>query len=122
MHEVSICQSILKTIEAEFEQKDLANVREIHLKVGILSCVDPEILKHVFKFMIVDGPFQNALLHVDLIDVKAECENCGRVFKVDKYKFVCPQCGSAVSNVTEGKELQIHKIISEEPAHEEINQ
>jgi hydrogenase nickel incorporation protein HypA/HybF len=121
MHEVSICQSILKTIEAEFEQKDLVNVREIHLKVGILSCIEPEVLKHVFTYIIIDTPFQNANLFVDLIDINATCENCGNNFKVEKYKFICPLCGEPVSNITEGKELLIHKIILEEPAHEEIN-
>lgn len=122
MHEVSICQSILKTIETEFDNKDLANVREIHLKVGILSCIEPETLKHVFQYIIADTPFQNAALHIDMVEVAAECENCGHTFKVEKYKFVCPQCGGAVSNITEGKELLIHKIILEEPVHEEIKQ
>ncbi len=122
MHEVSICQSILKTIEAEFDNKDIANVREIHLKVGILSSIEPGLLKHVFKFIIVDSPFQHAELHIDMVDVLAACENCGQSFKVEKYKFVCPECGKPLSNLLQGNELQIHKIILEEPAYEKVNE
>lgn len=122
MHEVSICQSIISTLESELDDRDLANVREIHLKVGILSCIEPALLKHVFGFMVVDTPFQNSELNIDLVDVLARCENCGQSFKVENYKFICPDCGKPSSKIIEGNELQIHKIILEEPAHEEINQ
>ncbi len=121
MHEVSICQSILSTIEDEFDSGALENIREIHLKVGMLSCIEPDVLKHVFKYIKADGPFQNSELYVELVEVSAECENCGEKFKVEQYKFICPNCESPVANITEGKELLIHKIISEEPSYAEIN-
>lgn len=121
MHELSICQSILNTIEDEFGNKGMENIREIHLKVGMLSCIEPELLKHVFTFIKADGPFQNSELFIDLVEVSAQCENCGEKFKVEKYKFVCPECNVPVSNITEGKELLIHKIILEEPFYAEVN-
>lgn len=121
MHELSICQSILKTIEEELDAEQLEHVREIHLKVGLLSCVEPKFLEHVFRFMIVDSQFSNAKLHVDRIDVLAECDICAEQFKVENYKFVCPNCGRPVSNVIEGNELLIHKIILNEPAYEKAN-
>jgi hydrogenase nickel incorporation protein HypA/HybF len=122
MHEVSVCQSILNTIEDEFNNDGLENIREIHLKVGMLSCIEPGLLKNVFKYIKVDGPFQKAELFVELVEVRAECENCGEKFKVEQYRFVCPKCESPVSNIIEGKELLIHKIISEEPSYAEINE
>ena len=42
MHEVSICQSIVDTLQAELEEEQFQNVREVHLKVGVLSCVEPK--------------------------------------------------------------------------------
>jgi len=121
MHEVSICQSILTTIEDEFDPATLQNIREVYLKVGMLSCIEPRLLVHTFDYMKAGGPFQNSQLFVDLVEVSAECKECGDVFKVEKYTFVCPQCGTPVSNITEGKELLIHKIIIEEAKHAEIN-
>src|SRR5664279_4332033 len=102
MHELSICQSILNTIEGEFDKKDLENIREIHLKVGMLACIEPEILKNVFQFIKADTPFENAELFIEVIEVSAECKNCGNTFKVEKYIFVCPTCGGPGSNITEG--------------------
>jgi hydrogenase nickel incorporation protein HypA/HybF len=121
MHEVSICQSILNTMEAEFDTTTLHTIREVHLKVGMLSCIEPSLLQHTFNYVKAGSPFQNAELCVEVVGVSAQCEECDEVFKVEKYKFVCPQCGAPVSNITEGKELLIHKIILEEPYHAEIN-
>ncbi len=121
MHEVSICQTIIESLETELEEEKLEQVREVHLKVGILSCVEPKILEHVFSFMIVDGPLQHASLKIILVEVLAECENCNKKYKVEKYKFVCPDCEKPLSNIIEGNELQIHKIILEEPAYEKVN-
>lgn len=118
MHEVSICQGVINSLEEEMEEEKLEQVREIHLKVGVLSCVDPSILKHVYTFMIVDMPLQHSVLETQLVDVLAECKPCGKEFKVDKYKFVCPECGLPLSKIIEGNELQIHKIVFEEPVYE----
>ncbi|MGZ4049013.1 MAG: hydrogenase maturation nickel metallochaperone HypA/HybF [Bacteroidia bacterium] len=122
MHELSICQSILNTIEDKFDNKGMENIREIHLKVGMLACIEPETLKNVFQFIKADTPFQNSELFVEVIDISAECKNCGNTFKVEKYIFVCPLCGEPASNITEGRELLISKIILEEPSYAEINQ
>ena len=122
MHELSICQSILNTIEAELDNKGIENIREIHLKVGMLACIEPEILKNVFQFIKADTAFQDSELFIDVIEVSAECKNCGNKFKVEKYIFVCPLCGEPASNITEGRELLISKIILEEPSYAEINQ
>lgn len=122
MHELSICQSILNTIETELDNKGIENIREIHLKVGMLACIEPEILKNVFQFIKADTAFQDSELFIDVIEVSAECKNCGNKFKVEKYIFVCPQCGEPASNITEGRELLISKIILEEPSYAEINQ
>lgn len=118
MHEVSICQSVINSLEEEMEEEKLEQVREIHLKVGILSCIEPDILTHVFTFMIVDTPLKNSVLKIELVDILAECEVCDKQFKVDKYKFVCPECGMPLSKIIEGNELQIHKLVLEEPVYE----
>lgn len=120
MHEVSICQSILKTIEGEYDTGQLQDIREIHLKVGELSCVQPQVLEHVFKFVAADGPFENAVLKIERIGITAECEYCRRSFKVNDYRFVCPECDKPTSKIIEGKELLIYKIIFTEQLYEEV--
>lgn len=122
MHEVSICQSIVNTIQEQFEGEQLPNIREVHLKVGVLSCVQTQILEHIFKYIIIDSPFKDAVLYTENVDVLAECENCSQSFKVKNYQFICPECNTPTSKIIEGKELEIYKIILEEPAYAKVDQ
>lgn len=121
MHELAICQNILSTIEEEMND-EVSSIREIHLRIGLLSCIEPEVLKQSFSFMKIDTAFEKADLYIEMIDVAATCEKCGNNFKVEKYKFVCPACEEPVSNVTAGNELLIYKIVLEQPSYAEINQ
>ena len=122
MHEVSICQSIVETLEAELEEDQFQNVREVHVKIGVLSCVDPKILSHVFTYIIAESPFQKSSLHTEFVEVLAACEHCKQNFKVKDYRFVCPGCNEASSTIIEGNELTIYKIILEEKSYAEVNQ
>ena len=122
MHEVSICQSIVETLEAELEEEQFQKVREVHVKIGVLSCVDPKILSHVFTYIIEDSPFQKSILHTELVEVLAACEQCKKNFKVEEYRFVCPECNTPSSTIIEGNELTIYKIILEEPSYAKVNQ
>ena len=121
MHEASVCRNIVSTIEDEMEYESLEKIREIHIKVGVLSCIEPGALQQAFTFIKTGTPFQNSELYIDLVEVTAQCEECGEKFKVDKYKFVCPKCEAPVSNIMEGQELLIHKIILEESPYAETN-
>jgi hydrogenase nickel incorporation protein HypA/HybF len=114
MHEVGICQSIFNTLESELTEEELAALQEIHLKIGILSGVEPMFLKHVFSFMVKEQPFENASLHIERTDVLAACELCGTNFKVENYVFRCPRCSTPSGNVVQGKELEICKLIFHE--------
>jgi hydrogenase nickel incorporation protein HypA/HybF len=122
MHEVSICQSIVETLQSELEEEQFQNVREVHLKIGVLSCIDPKILAHIFKYIIEKSPFHKCSLYTDLVEVLAACEHCNRNFNVENYRFVCPECDKPSSTIIEGNELTIYKIILEEPFYAEVNQ
>jgi hydrogenase nickel incorporation protein HypA/HybF len=111
----------MNTVEAEMEEQ-LEKVQEVLLKIGVLSCVHAGTLEHVYSHMIADGPLRNSRLRTEMVDVLAECEECGQKFKVENYRFICPECDKPTSNILEGKELRIVKIILEETEHEEINE
>ncbi|MDQ6889348.1 MAG: hydrogenase maturation nickel metallochaperone HypA [Bacteroidota bacterium] len=122
MHEVSIAQSIVDTLESEMEAEQLSSIREIHVRVGVLSSVEHKLLEHVFKFVAEGGPFSNCNLYTELVEVLAGCEQCNTNFKVENYYFVCPECKAPTSTIIEGNELTIYKIIMEEPTYAEANE
>lgn len=124
MHEVAVCESILKAIEAELPEDQRGGLREIHVRIGILSGVEPQLLKHAYQFVTTGTLFEKVSLHTERVEVLAECTHCQNSFKVDDYIFVCPECGEAGGKVVQGNELEIYKLIIEveELSHEEINQ
>lgn len=122
MHEVSIAQSIVDTLEAELEEEQYSNVREIHVKVGVLSSVEHKLLEHVFKYVTEGGPFADAGLYTELVEVLAKCEPCDKSFKVENYHFVCPDCNVPSATIIEGNELTIYKIIMEEPSYAQADE
>ena len=121
MHELSLCQSILKAVEDEFPGEQLEMVREIHLRAGVLSCVEPLILQNIFQFMIRDSALENAALVIEQPGISAYCHTCECSFPVEHYIFICPACGESSSDILTGNELKIYKIILEEYSHEKIS-
>ncbi len=49
MHEVSIVRSIIKTLEQEFEEEKMNRMKAIHIKVGILSNIEPRLLQNAYE-------------------------------------------------------------------------
>ncbi|MEO7960799.1 MAG: hydrogenase maturation nickel metallochaperone HypA [Ginsengibacter sp.] len=121
MHEVSIAQSIADTLMQEYDESELEKVREIHVRVGMLSGVEHKLLEHVFTFVIDGTALSKSILKTELTEVIAFCVHCQAEFKVEQYIFTCPSCNSPSSDVRQGNELTICKIIMEEPIYEETN-
>jgi hydrogenase nickel incorporation protein HypA/HybF len=121
MYEISICQSILKAVVEEFPEVHIDQIREIHLKAGILNCLEPNALQNIFKMMINGTDLQNAVLIIEQPPAVADCDVCGSQFPVDNYLFICPHCGSSSTTIVSGNELEIKRIIIVEYDHEEMD-
>ena len=74
----------MRTLEMEFEQEKLNKMKAIHLKVGILSNIEPRLL-------------HNAYSAYHITDVK-------------NYRFICDNCERPSKNVIQGEEMLIHKV------------
>ena len=48
MHELSVCQGLIRQVEQIAAQNEARAVGKILLKVGALSGVEPDLLKHAF--------------------------------------------------------------------------
>jgi hydrogenase nickel incorporation protein HypA/HybF len=111
MHEVSLVNSIFRSIEAEFPAQDVESVRGIFLRVGLLSNVEPVLMQNAFAAVIETEPaFRQATLHVEVLPILVHCAECDKTSLVENYKFVCAECGKPNNNITQGTELLIHKV------------
>ena len=111
MHETSIVNSIIKTLEMEFEQEKLQKMKAIYLKVGILSNIEPRLLHNAYSAYHITNPgYHHVNLYVESVDIKIQCEICNHITDVKNYRFICDACGKPSKNLIQGEEMLIHKV------------
>lgn len=111
MHETSIVNSIIKTLEQEFEAEKLRTMTAIHLKVGILSNIEPSLLHSAFHaYGHNDAKWHDMELHIESTQLKIQCEVCNHITDVKNYRFLCENCDRPSKNVIQGEEMLIHKV------------
>lgn len=111
MHETSIVNSIIRTLEMEFEQEKLNRMKAIYLKVGILSNIEPRLLHNAYSAYHMTNPgYQQVSLHVESLDIKIQCEVCNHITDVKSYRFICENCDRPSKNLIQGEEMLIHKV------------
>ena len=83
MHETSIVNSIIRTLEQEFEAEKLNKMKSIHLKVGILSNIEPRLLYNAYDASHMMNPkYQNVKLEIEMTELKIQCEVCDHITDV----------------------------------------
>ena len=111
MHETSIVNSIMRTLEMEFEKEKLDKMKSIHLKVGILSNIEPRLLHNAYSAYHISHPeYSNVKLNIESTELKIQCEVCNHITQVKNYRFLCDNCERPSKNVIQGEELLIHKV------------
>ncbi len=111
MHETSIVNSIMKTLEMEFEQEKLDKMRAIYLKVGKLSNIEPRLLHNAYTAKYPCGTkYHHVALHIETTEIKIKCEKCNHVTQVINYRFICEKCQKPCKNLIQGEEMLIHKV------------
>ena len=109
MHEISLVRNIFRTLEDEFPG-EMGRLRGIHLRVGLLSNVQPLLMQSAFEAVLLDEPqYQKASLYVELLPILVYCGECEKTSEVSNYKFVC-SCGRPSKNIVQGEELLISRV------------
>jgi hydrogenase nickel incorporation protein HypA/HybF len=113
VHELSIARKIIAIVNDEISRLKLNRVEAVNVGVGALTAVNPEALTFSFEALIVDTGLEGARLEINMIPVEGQCRSCRREFTVEKFRFVCPHCGSSDLKVTKGDDLEIDYLIGQ---------
>lgn len=101
----------MRTLEMEFEQEKLNKMKAIHLKVGILSNIEPRLLHNAYSAYHITNPgYHQVNLHIESTALKIQCEVCNHITDVKNYRFICDNCEKPSKNVIQGEEMLIHKV------------
>jgi hydrogenase nickel incorporation protein HypA/HybF len=111
MHELSIALSIVDMIEEESERRGGLQVAAVHLRIGQLAGVVKEALVSSYEMACEDTPLARSQLIIEEIPVIMYCRNCDARRPVNNSEwFICPQCGQPVSEIVQGKELELASL------------
>jgi len=117
MHELSIAQSIIETVQREMTTRPLPAVTEIGVRIGVLSGVLPDALAFGFEALVAETPLAGCRLAIEHVQAQGQCLVCEQVFEVEAFFFSCPACASGQVRVTQGYELDIAYLEVEDVEH-----
>ena len=110
VHEMAIAQGILDIALDTAAGHGAVRVARIKLQVGEMTEVVPEALTFCFSALAAGTAAAGAELEVEVMPLVGRCRDCGREFKVERFRFLCPDCGSAAVDIVSGRELRVEHL------------
>ena len=111
MHELSIVSSIVDSVTESLAAYPGATVKEVRLRVGTLAAVIEDSLQFCYGIATEGTPLEGSKLVVKMLPVVMHCERCGQDVEISSLQsFRCPQCDEPVSDLRQGRELEIESI------------
>jgi len=110
MHELSVCQAMLKQVLDIAQDYPDHQVKSITLKIGHLSGVEPLLLEQAFPFASVDTIAESAKLIIDNLPVKVRCLQCGAESETAPNQLLCQHCGDWRTQLQSGDEMVLASI------------
>jgi hydrogenase nickel incorporation protein HypA/HybF len=110
MHEMAIAQGIIDIVLNAAAQNDAKKVNSIKVLVGRMTEVEPESLRLCFEALAESTIVAGAELEIVIVPLVGRCRDCGMEFAIERFRFVCPDCGSAGVEILSGRELRVEHL------------
>ncbi len=110
MHEISICQSMLRQVDAIAREHSARQVQSIHLQIGPLSGVEAELLMQSFPLVSAGTIAEGAELLIEKLPVRIRCHVCNRDSDASINHLICPVCGDTATQLLSGDEMFLHSV------------
>jgi len=110
MHELSICQALLKQVlDIAIDYPD-HKIESITLKIGLLSGVEPLLLEPAFPLASAGTLAEKAKLIIESLPVKIRCLQCGAESDPPPNRLLCQHCGHWQTQLLGGDEMLLASI------------
>ncbi|MFL5262693.1 MAG: hydrogenase maturation nickel metallochaperone HypA [Anaeromyxobacteraceae bacterium] len=107
MHELAIAEGVIETVTGRLPG---AKVSRVILRIGALTCVEPEAMRFCFDAAAQGTALEGAVLEIVEVPARGSCRTCGAAdVAVDPRIPLCP-CGSADLDLTDGEQLLVSAV------------
>jgi len=99
--------SIVELAEEEAEQRGV-DVVAVHLKLGPLSGVVKSALVSAYEMACEQTALEGSRLVIEEVPIVVRCSKCEASRTLPSMQcFLCPECGTAVSDIEQGRDLLV---------------
>ena len=114
MHELGICDALLKMVDGIAKDEQLEVVSRITVEVGTLSGVVPKYLADCWEAVTDGTAFADTEFAIEVVEGTAKCFDCGQEFTAGiNDKLVCPFCGGNKLIPVSGRDLTLKEILAD---------
>ena len=110
MHELGLCDMLLKKVDSIVKESDLEGVNSITVQVGSLSGVVAKYMEDCWSAVTDGTEYSECEMKTVVFNGEAECADCGERFVADIENLVCPKCGGKKIFPVSGTDLVILEI------------
>ena len=109
MHEATLAENILEIAFDAANQNHATKIFKVGLTLGEMTGVEVEALTLAFDVLKKNTPADGAELAIKRVPISAACNKCGKVFRLERYNFFCPEC-DGVLILQSGRELLVEFV------------
>ena len=112
MHELGICDALLKMVRSIAEEEALEEISRITVEVGSLSGVVPAYMSDCWEAVTDGTELAEVEFVVEELEGTARCLDCGEEFPADANRLCCPSCGGEKLTPLTGRDLTLKEILA----------
>ena len=112
MHELGICDALLKMVRNIAVEESLEEISRITVEVGSLSGVVPAYMSDCWEAVTDGTELADVEFVVEELEGTARCLDCGEEFPADSNRLRCPKCGGEKLTPLTGRDLTLKEILA----------
>ena len=112
MHELGICDALLKMVRNIVREEELEVIERITVEVGSLSGVVPAYMSDCWEAVTDGTELEGVEFVVEELEGTARCKDCGEEFPADVNRLRCPKCNGEKLMPLTGRDLTLKEILA----------
>ena len=101
---------MLELCEENAIKNSATKILKINVTLGVLSGIEPTLLKSAFDTFKDEGIAKDAELLLDIKEVLLKCDECSYEYRVENENYNCPKCNSTSYKIIEGEEMHLMSL------------
>ena len=110
MHELKLIADLVAILEKEVDSPEVGDVKIVHLEVGKLRYIVPDIMESCFEHVPKSEKLKEAKMNITVLPVKVKCKECEEEQVVEGGEYHCKKCSSDNTEVISGSEFMLKGI------------